>query len=245
MSIGDNGLKALAVGLLRNSHLKKLNLSENTAITSVGLRSLKQYFRSPTCALKTLIIKSVNIGDEGACALADALGRNKSLKRLSFCNRGITSKGMKAFLKLICDSSSPNSIYLSNHTICSLSTFGDESEIQKNITTWLGMNRRCDARNAAKSKIMHFFPDLDMVPLFQWNLKFLPLVKSWFDTVASPNDDFVASIRNRELSTLYKFVAGLPLLVADGFQHYLTQQLQRIRAKTSELEEEERCLMQV
>jgi len=71
------------------------------------------------------------------------------------------------------------------------------------------------------------------------------LVKSWFDTVASPNDDFVASIRNRELSTVYKFVGGLPLLVADGFQHYLTQQLQRIRAKTSELEEEERCLMQV
>ena len=211
----------------------------------MGLRSLKQYFRSPTCALKTLIIKSVNIGDEGACALTDALGLNKSLKRLSFCNRGITSKGMKAFLKLICDSSSPNSIYLSNHTICSLSTFGDESEVQKNITTWLGMNRRCDARNAAKSKIMHFFPDLDMVPLFQWNLKFLPLVKSWFDTVASPNDDFAASIRNRELSTVYKFVRGLPLLVADDFQHYLTQQLQRIRAKMSGLEEEERCLMQV
>jgi len=66
------------------------------------------------------------------------------------------------------------------------------------------------------------------------------LVKSWFENTTSSNDEFAASIRNRELSAIYQFVGGLPLQVADGFQHYLTQQLQRIRAKMSELEEEER-----
>mmetsp|Transcript_32309 Transcript_32309/g.48799 ORF Transcript_32309/g.48799 Transcript_32309/m.48799 type:complete len:85 (+) Transcript_32309:2-256(+) len=84
-----------------------------------------------------------------------------------------------------------------------------------------------------------------MVPLFQWKLKFLPLVKSWFDTVTSSNVEFAASIRSRKLSATYKFVRGLPVMVADYSQHYLTQQLQRIRAKMRELEEEERRLMQV
>jgi len=72
---------------------------------------------------------------------------------------------------------------------------------------------------AAKAKIMHFFPNLDMVPLFQWNLKFLPLVKSWFENTTSSNDEFAANIRNRELSAVYQFVRGLPVMVADYSQH--------------------------
>jgi len=88
------------------------------------------------------------------------------------------------------------------------------------------MNRWCGARNAAKSKIMHFFPNLDMVPLFQWNLKFLPLVKSWFQKTTSSNEEFAANIRNRELSAVYQFVRGLPVLVVSA-------------------EEEERRLMQI
>eukprot|EP00573_Skeletonema_grethae_P008592 CAMPEP_0201700746 /NCGR_PEP_ID=MMETSP0578-20130828/29718_1 /ASSEMBLY_ACC=CAM_ASM_000663 /TAXON_ID=267565 /ORGANISM="Skeletonema grethea, Strain CCMP 1804" /LENGTH=77 /DNA_ID=CAMNT_0048187865 /DNA_START=143 /DNA_END=372 /DNA_ORIENTATION=+ len=76
------------------------------------------------------------------------------------------------------------------------------------------MNKTCDTPNlTAKAKILHFFPDLDMVPLFKWNLKPLPLVKSWFDKVTSSNDEFAASIRNRKLSAIYKFVRGLPVLI--------------------------------
>ena len=63
VSIGDDGLKALALGLSRNSHLKILDLSGNTAITATGLRSLKQYFQSPSCALETLTLYDINFGD--------------------------------------------------------------------------------------------------------------------------------------------------------------------------------------
>ena len=218
VSIGDDGLKALAAGLSRNSHLKKLSLSGNTAITSVGLRSLKQYFQSPSCALGTFTLCAINIGDEGAYALADALGQNKSVKSLRFGERGITTKGMKAFLKLICDSSSPNRIYLSNHTLRDISglryTRARASSIRTSILGWLKMNKDCQTPNlAAKAKIMHVFPDLDMVPLFQWKLKFLPLVKSWFENTTSSNDEFAANIHNRELSAVYQFVRGLPVLV--------------------------------
>jgi hypothetical protein len=183
------------------------------------------------CALETLNFNFIDFADESAYALAYALGQNKSVKSLRFGERGITTKGMKAFLKLICDSSSPNRIYLSNHTLRDISglryTRARASSIRTSILGWLKMNKDCQTPNlAAKAKIMHFFPDLDMVPLFQWNLKFLPLVKSWFQKTTSSNEEFAASIRNRELSAVYQFVRGLPVLVVSA-------------------EEEERRLMQI
>jgi len=224
ISIGDDGLKALAVGLSHNSHLKQLNLSGNRAITSVGLRSLKQYLRSSLCALETLSVDFINFGDEGAYALADALGQNKSLKQLLFCDSDITSKGWEAYLKLICDTSSPNSIYLSNHTLCTLCNLGGRwhphagSSVRSSMATWLQINR---TRNlAAKRKILYSFPDLEMVPLFQWNLKLLPLVKGWFETITSTNDEFTdefaVSIRSRELSAVYQFIRALSVLVVSS-----------------------------
>ena len=237
ISIGDDGLKALALGLSHNSHLKELNLSRNRAITSVGLRSLKQYFRSSLCALETLNFNFIDFADESAYALAYALGRNKSLKVLLFDERGITSKGWKVFLKLICDSSSPNRIYLSNHTLRELGVryFHAESSVRASLAGWLEVNKDCQTPNlAAKAKIMHVFPDLDMVPLFQWKLKFLPLIKSWFDTVTSDDFALAASIRNRKLSAIYKFVRGLPMLVVNNFQRHFTQQLQRMPEEMEE-----------
>ncbi|KAL7425823.1 hypothetical protein ACHAXM_000181 [Skeletonema potamos] len=241
-SIGDDGLRALASGLSRNSTLHELDFSGNAALTAAGLHSLKRYFRSPSCALKTLFIFDINFGDEGAYALANALRQNKSLKRLRFHARGITSKGWQAFLNLICDKSSPNSLYLSNHTLIELG----ESLSPTVVVNWLGINERNRNRNfAARIKILYFFSDLDMEPLFQWNLKLIPLVKSWFQTMSSPDVDFEAVIRNRELTAIYKFVSRFPFLVVDDFKSYVTQQRQRIRAKICELEEEERRLMQV
>ncbi len=240
VSISDDGLRALSTGLSRNTTLRSLHLSGNTAITAVGFRALKQYFSSPSCALENLYLNRINIGDEGAHALADALGRNKSLKRLLFFKFGIAFKGWEAFLKLLCDTSSPHSIYLSNHTLCNLgpwwylSTSRTRSDVHDSVIRWLNTNTTYETPNlAAKAKILHVFPDLDMVPLFRWNLKTLPLIKSWFDTFTSSNDELKASIRSRKLSAVYQFVRGLPVLVVFNFRRYLADQVQR-------MEEEER-----
>ena len=235
ISISDDGLRTLAIGLSRNSQLKTLDLTGNTAITASGLRSLKQCFRSPSCALENLRLYGINIGDEGAHALADALGGNKSLKTLYFGERGMTLNGWGAILKLLCDSSSPHNIQLSNHTLCNLSGYfftHSGSDVKTRIASWLKLNKDCRTPNlAAKSKILQLFPDLDMVPLFQWNLKPLPLVKRWFETVTSPCDNFAARIRNKELSSIYKFVKGLPVLVVDDLRRdLLTRQVETIRA---------------
>lgn len=255
VSIDDDGLRALSSGLSRNNTLQSLDLSSNTAITVAGLRSLKQYFSSPSCALENLALHGINIGDEGSHALADALGRNKSVKRLRFHEIGITFIGWEAFLKLLCDTSSPNSIYLSNHTLRDLSPcwyIRTRSDVQNSILRWLKINETSATPNlAAKAKILNSSPGIDMVPWFQWDLKLLPLVKGWF-AVSSSNDELAARIQREKLSAVYQFVRGLPMLVVYDFRRYLADQVQRIRArceyhynKISELEEEEHRLMKV
>jgi hypothetical protein len=246
VSIGDDVLRALARGLSHNSHLKTLDLSGNTAITASGLRSLEKYFRSPSCALKELNLFGINIGDMGAHALADVLAGNKSLSSLSFSEMGITWKGWRSFLKLICDLSSPNMLYLSNQTLRSLSGCSNPSgsDIRNSIASWLKINIDCQTPNlAAKTKILQLFPDIDMVPLFRWNLKLLPLLKCWFNVIGESNE-FEASIRKNELSCIYKFVRGFPVLVADDLRRYLNGQVERIHAMMNELEEAKRRLMQ-
>ena len=239
--IGDDGLRALALGLSHNSHLKSLNLSGNSAITASGLRSLGDYLGSFSCALEKLELYRINFGDEGAQALADALRQNKSLVSLHFGVRGITSDGWNSFLTLVCDPLSPNSLYLSNHTLCDL---GDNlnpstSHVKNDIDGWLNANNICRTPTlAAKCKILNLFPELDMVPLFQWDLKLLPLLKCWF-CVSSENYELEARIRNNELSCIYKFIRGFPRLVGDNLRRYLTRQMKGIRT-----EEEESSLMQ-
>ena len=196
VSIGDDGLRALALGLLHNTHLKSLDLSGNSAITASGLRSLEEYFESPSCALKELNLYRTNIGDEGAQALTASLRRNKSLSSLSFNERGITLIGWRSFLTLICDSSSPNGLYLSNHTLCQLgkTTRLSGSDGRDYVGLCLEINKI--GYLAAKFKILCFFLDLDMVPLFQWNLKFLPLLKRWFEEFSTQNHEDETRIRN-------------------------------------------------
>ena len=244
VSIGDYGLRALALGLSQNSHLKSLNLSGNTAITASGLRSLEDYFGSPSCALEKLELYRINIGDRGARALADALRRNKSLRSLFFNVGGITSNGWNSFLNLICDPSSPNNLYLSNHTLCDLGDYLNpstttRSHVKNLIARWLKVNNDYTPNVASKTKILPLFyaNAIDMVPLFQWDLKLLPSLKLWFN-ILSENREFKASIRNNELSCIYKFVRGFPMLVGDNLRRYLTRQGDRTRT------EEESSLMQ-
>ena len=215
VSIGDDGLRALALGLTHNTHLKFLDLSGNSAITSLGLRSLEEYLGSPSCALKELNLYRINIGDEGAQALADSLRRNKSLSSLSFDERGITLIGWRSFLTLVCDSSSPNRLYLSNQTLCQLgrTTRLSGSDGKDYVGLCLEINKL--GTLAAKIKILLFLPDLDMVPLLQWNLKFLPLLKHWLEVFSTRSHENEARICNFELSSIYKFVRGLSVLVVD------------------------------
>jgi Ran GTPase-activating protein (RanGAP) involved in mRNA processing and transport len=244
----DESLQILAVALANTTTLQTLTLSENSSITAAGLRALSSLFRS-ACPVETLHLEDMNIGDDGAEALTAALAGNTSLKHLTISpdSAGITRTGWSAFSKLLCDTSSINNTYQSNHTLehiggkyyCfrarngdSLFYSGDEfsgeilGDIPHLIARHLIMNKYCP-NDAARLKIFTCHADLAVETLFKYKLAFLPSVvsgylsarqycigkKYWNCRVPSTWE-----LASRRLSSTYKFVRGMPLLVADGYQ---------------------------
>jgi len=80
--IHDEGLVALCNGLVGNSTLKKLCLSGNDAITSVGWRALSTVLQHPNCKLVALDLNNNGINDDSANVLNSALWGLSSLKTL-------------------------------------------------------------------------------------------------------------------------------------------------------------------
>jgi hypothetical protein len=86
--IGDKGLAAFVSGIratAANSSLETLQLSHNR-FSMAGLRSMSTLISLDSLNLKSfqhLELKGIDIGDDEAKVLADALVHNKSLVRLS------------------------------------------------------------------------------------------------------------------------------------------------------------------
>eukprot|EP00985_Skeletonema_marinoi_P014347 scaffold7266_cov121-Skeletonema_marinoi.AAC.9 len=223
-AINDEGLQALADGMTTRCSLTKLDFAYNHSITAVGLRSLAPFFRSDNCCLDELGLWGINFVDDGAAALADGLMGNESLTKLYFTlfssyGLATTARGWAAFSKLLCDTASVNNTYLSNHTLVAIgecSMDGTPPDILEYLT--LNKLQNCDA---AICKILDSHPDIDIKPLFHWNLKCLPLVVRWLEK-AKPYLGYVnestGTFQCRQLSALYKFVRGMPLLTVDGYR---------------------------
>jgi len=228
-AITDEGLQCLVDGMAQHCSLTKLFLSQNS-ITAVGLRSLARFFQCGNCRLKFLYLFGLDFGDDGAVALADGLRGNTSLQKLYFSaiDSNITARGLAAFSRLLCDTSSVNNSYLSNHTIVSI--WGITSVASPYIAKYLNMNRMSQ-HFAAIWKILDSHPDIDMEPLFRWKMKCLPLVVRWFEKVKMDYcenvdessdcenvDESSESIECRQLSAMYKFVRGMPQLAVNGYR---------------------------
>ncbi|KAL7455389.1 hypothetical protein ACHAWC_009216 [Mediolabrus comicus] len=232
-AIDDDGLQALAGGISNCCNLTGLHLSRNRSITATGLRSLSSFLHSDECCVQYLGLDAINFGDDGAVALADGLKGNSTLKTLCFrpALAGLTSAGWSAFSRLLCNTSSVNSTYLSNHSVEMIGSYGDQDNDVKQL---LDLNKHyTNNDHVATRKILLSHPDFDVEPCFEWNLNLLPLVVSWFERVSALMDDkswFELAMtpefshksmycfeERRKLSTMYKFVRGLPLLVVDGY----------------------------
>jgi len=238
--IDDVGLQELVPGLCSNNNLRNLSISD--PITAVGLRSLSPFLQSDSCRLDYLCVE-MRLGDEEATALTDALKGNKSLTMLLLPHhdhenqrRNMTDAGWSAFSKLLCDTSSINNTYLSNHTLMDIHFCADSRPF---ITDLLQMNaaaqkedtmrnQKIAMQSLTRCKIFMSHPDLDMKPLFEYKLKLLPWVMGWFrkskqlcgeevgDSIKWYQES-VPALRRRELSAVYKFVHGMPLLISDGY----------------------------
>jgi hypothetical protein len=228
-SIDDEGLESLVLGVTGCSNLTKLRLVENRQISTRGLVSLSTLFQSKYIGLEHVSLSGIRIDDDGAKALADGLVGNKSLKALHFSSASVTSSGWSSFSRLLCDTSSVNNTYLSNHKLEQLESFWNASTPPE-IVQYLRINRRRE--HVAIYKILMSHSDFNMEPLFRWKLKFLPLIVAWFDErddtldfmyLAELYDSFEvdkvsARMGSRKLSAVYQFIRGMPLLVVDCYR---------------------------
>ncbi|KAK1733230.1 leucine-rich repeat protein [Skeletonema marinoi] len=230
-SINDDGLHAVVEGAA--IHCKELYLDGNGSITSAGLSYLSNAIRSDSCRVETLWLQGIPIGDDGTEVLARGLANNKSVRSMYLGDSvdvSVTSAGWLAFSTALCDTSSVNNTYLSNHTICDIWNEDDEDRPipPQYISLHLQLNGE-HPQYAARCKILMSHPHLIMEPLHQWGLKSLPLAVAWFERAkpctALTIEDAYSDLRrrildesdeafeSRELTAMYEFVRGMPMEV--------------------------------
>ncbi|KAL7437997.1 hypothetical protein ACHAXM_006946 [Skeletonema potamos] len=198
--------------------LKQLCLTGNSDITYEGLRTVTSSLLSkPYCNLEQLWLYHMTIGDEGASVLAEGLVTNTSLRKLWFnpATCGITSHGWNKFNQVLCDTSTINNTYLSNHTLAligkhytNFTPSGDQipNAIRKSLR--LHNYIQLSTKEIAHCKIMKHHKNMRMDPFFEWKLKMLPVVVSWFANVRKLWDG--PETQRMELSSIFQFVRGLP-----------------------------------
>ncbi|EJK51116.1 hypothetical protein THAOC_29744 [Thalassiosira oceanica] len=164
-------------------------------------------------ALNAYFSVNVNIGDEGAAALADGLRNNQRLTRMSLEGNNITERGWNAFSSILCDTSNINATYNSNHTLQSLGGFFGQIKFPQmsKCETILSLNNNPfkDKSRVAVDEILRAHRHLDMRPLFGRELGLLPYVVAWLDHFAKSRPDL-------KLSSILEFVRAMPMKVTDG-----------------------------
>ena len=144
-------------------------MDNNPSITAQGWQRFATILESPNFHLTELYISHNNIDAEAVAAFANALTRNHMMNTLDLDNNhSITAEGWEALLKLLCNTSSVNATFLSNHT---LDYLGDEVNDHEMLGPLLGLNGRDDKKEVAMIKILQCHEDFDMQPFLSGSLR--------------------------------------------------------------------------
>jgi len=240
LDLGSNELDDESIGVLvpvlkNYSHLESLRLTDNDSITSKGWQHLATILENPNSNLKELnLYGRSNFDDKALTVFARSLINNRSLHTLNLNdNQAITDEGWKVLSKSLCDTSSVNSTFLSNHTLRFSGRLNGVPSLQPLFT----LNKIKDKKEVAIIKILQNHNDFDMTPFFEWEFKVLPLMTGWFEraSVIDMPKDYEPNIEPRKLSSIYQFIRGMPLLYVET---YLTKELEDIKAARKQKEEE-------
>jgi len=225
--INNEGLDIL-VKALPNS-LQELCLKLNPAVTVDGWKTLSTLFELPESNLKELdVSENNNISDQVVIGFANALANNSTLKRLHLIDCDVTDEGWAPFSKLLCDTSSVNSIYLSNHTletISGMTIYGMPvtNSIISDTESYLIMNTNRGCQNkqrVAIFKILRHHSHFNVEPFFEWEFKVLPIMISWFTSYNVRACAFIhrceEKINKMKLSVIHDFVKEFPMLYIES-----------------------------
>jgi len=207
--------------------LESLDLDENR-ISNVGCQTISELLYDPNSNLKDMALRSNNIDNEGATYFAFGLANNTKFKELYLFNNQLDISIEDAFSEALCDTSSINSTFDSNHTFIELFLENDNEEGHRelygeHLHSLLELNWGTNKRHVAIKKILRYHPNLDMASLFELdlvdgerNLKGLPRVIDWFEkakeaVTGEDEEDGGYTVEGRKLSGIYQFVHAMPL----------------------------------
>ena len=207
--IDDEGIETLTQALAHIHDFRKLIITNNGTITMRGWKTVATLLERPNCKIKELELYRNNLGDEGARIFVDALSSNSSLEVINLEHNGIR---WLPLCKLLCDTSSVNKTYLSNHTLEYVSLKGNTLPIGSNAGEYMKLNRKNkkNKSRAATIKILDNHSHFDMHPFFQWDVKALPMIINWFSKAAVCTIGYGKKIRVNKLSSIYDFVKEFP-----------------------------------
>jgi len=222
--INDEGIDALVPALM-NGRLNSVRLHSNQHITAKGWKHFATVFGNFN--IRSFYLSGNNIDDEAVTAFTMSLPSNAALENLIMNDIPITDNGWRSLKDLLCDKSSVNSTFLSNHTIKHM---GLNMIKKRSLRILLGLNGSSDdKKEVAIAKVLKYHNDFDMQPFFEWEFKVLPLMLNWFKraSLIEMPVNFEPSISRRQLSSIYQFVRGMPVLYVEA---RLRKELEDIKA---------------
>ena len=190
-------------------NLTELSLNGNDIGGEVRV-SLANVLQEPRSNLKYLDLEFCdNIDDEALTAFADALAHNTNLHTLMLggwrADGAITSRGWDAFFNLLCNKSSIDATYTSNHTLCGVSRL---ESLPDGLAYFLQLNGNSNKAEVARQKILkyHFLAggDINIQEFVAMEMKVLPHAIAWIGRDDAGN------------SLLYNFFHGRPSLFELG-----------------------------
>ena len=204
-NFNDDDVAYLAISLGFNGILKHLDLAYNMGVSSSGWRAFLAFLQNPNSALEELDLGGNLINDDVLASFANSLTHNNKLKELFIDDRNITSTGWDALSNVLCNKSSIEETFNSNHTLQTVfdPEYTDESDLPSDLRTLLQLNRGNNKMEAARRKILqvHFSGSFNMQPFIDMDLTVLPHAVAWM-----ARDEHGSSL-------LYQFVRNTTLFV--------------------------------
>ena len=228
LSITSCGINCLIVSgivdaLRGGTHtkLEKLDLQKN-CIADIGAVKLASLLKDTSCNIKVLALQNNIIGILGVRSISKALVINHTLEAVYLDGNRISEEGWDAFTSVLCNPSSLDATYSSNHTLTSLAGNGNEQQIPNKLLSLLQLNKSGINQSHIKKKSYvihqkilqtHLMGDFDMGTFIEENmtLKMIPHVLAW---VGRAEEDLQSH------SAMFSLLKEMPTLCAPVRPHH-------------------------
>jgi len=222
--------------------LDRLDLSSNNI---KGEDVLKTLLEDPEFNIRIIKLDRNRITNDCAVRLANSLVNNTTLTCLNIeqtiqWTDSVARRYplyLARYTELLCNKTSINSTYKSNHTLYFLKltsppirNINQLWQLPPHMTYLLNLNKDKNKSRVAIKKILQYHPNIDMESLYawdldgEWTLKSLPYVVSWFMKAkeAAAHDEetrfvdcpvSVFDVEKRKLTAIYQFALAMPELI--------------------------------